>query len=65
MKPTQTYYIINQTIAKYETLLEKYNHNGQTLLMEDADAANATNARLLQSVLMDLKTIQSTFLTGN
>ena len=65
MKPTQTYHIINSTIAKYETLLEKYNHNGQTLLMEDADAANATNARLLQSVLMDLKTIQSTFLTGN
>lgn len=65
MKPTQTYHIIESTIAKYQTLLEKYNHNGQTLLMEDADTANATNARTYQEVVRDLQMIKNTFLSGN
>ena len=62
MKPTQTYHIIESTIAKYQTLLEKYNHHGQQLIMEEADA---TNARTYQEVVRDLQMIKNTFLSGN
>lgn len=60
-KPTMTYQAINSAINKYQTLLEKYQFNGQQLIMESADAQTVACYR---EFLNDLNNIKSLFLAG-
>jgi len=60
-KPTMTYQAINSAINKYQTLLEKYQFNGQQLIMESTDAQTVACYR---EFLNDLNNIKSLFIAG-
>ena len=60
-KPTMTYQAINSAINKYQTLLEKYQFNGQQLIMESTDAQTVACDR---EFLNDLNNIKSLFIAG-
>lgn len=60
-KPTMTYQALQSTIRKYQSLLEKYQHDGKELIMEGTDAKAAS---IYREYLMELQNIQSLFLAG-
>jgi len=60
-KPTLTLQAINSAINKYQTLVEKYQHNGQQLIMEGTDAVTV---QCYRDFLYELNNIKSHFMSG-
>ena len=62
MKPTQTYAVIDNAIAKYRNIVNEHTYNGQQLIMEGAEAQRVA---LAQQVVSDLENIKRVFLSGS
>ena len=61
-KPTQTYAVLDNAIAKYRQIVNEHTYQGKQLLMESADAQRVS---LAQQVVSDLENIKRVFLTGS
>ena len=61
-KPTLTLQAINSAINKYQTILEKYEYNGQQLIMENTVTPVAISC--YKEFLNDLNNIRSYLLSG-
>ena len=60
-KPTHTYAVLDNAIAKYRQIVNEHTYQGKQLIMESADAQRAS---LAQQIVSDLENIKRVFLTG-